>query len=83
MLILFKEEDIMKREVTNIKELENVVGGTIFFSEDHKTCGYFCTNQYSVNDFDAAIGFIREHSGQMSERNMLKKMEANGYITSL
>lgn len=73
----------MKREAINEKDLEKVVGGTIFFSEDHSTCGYFCDDQYEVNDFDACIDFIHANSGKMSERNMLKKMEAKGYISSL
>jgi len=73
----------MERKPINEQELEQVVGGTIMFSEDHTTCGYFCEDQYHVNNFAAAVEFIQKNYKKMSERSMLKKMVEAGYITAL
>lgn len=73
----------MKREMVNDNELEKVVGGTIIFSEDCSTCGYFCKDQYKVLDFDSAVDFILKNKGKMSERSMLSKMVTAGYLTEL
>ena len=73
----------MERKMINDVELEKVIGGTIIFSGDHTTCGYFCNDQYKVNDFTAAVAFIRANKGKMSERSMLNKMVEAGFISNL
>ena len=73
----------MAREMLNEMDVENVVGGSIVFSPDHKTCGLNCNNQCKVNNYSAAINYIREHNKEMSEGKMLKNMVALGYITKL
>lgn len=73
----------MERKKIDDEQLEGVVGGTIMFSEDRSTCGYFRTDQYRVNNFDAAVDFIRKNRGKMSENSMLKKMVQAGYLSNL
>ena len=73
----------MKRRIIEEKELEKVTGGTIIFSEDCSTCGYFCSDQYSVNDFDAAVDYILANKGKMSENSMLKNMVELGILDYL
>lgn len=73
----------MERKPINEVDLEKVVGGTIIFSGDHSTCGYFCNDQYKVNDFDAAVEFILNNKGKMSERSMLNQLVAAGILSNL
>lgn len=73
----------MERKPINEMDLEKVVGGTIMFSEDCSTCGYFCDNQYKVLNFDAALQYILDNKGKMSERNLLKKCVEAGYLANL
>lgn len=73
----------MDRKQVNETDLEQVVGGTIIFAPDHKTCGYFCNDQYKVKDYDAAIDYILKNKGKMSERSMLSKMVTAGILDNL
>lgn len=73
----------MEREKINDQELNSVVGGTIIFSPDHTTCGKNSSDQYKVLNFDAAIQYISEHRLEMTEKTMLRNMEAAGYLVSL
>lgn len=73
----------MAREMINDMDIENVVGGSIVFTPDHKTCGRNCNNQFQVNDYDAVIGFIAANYKTMGEKDMLRAMEAQGLLTRL
>jgi len=73
----------MARETINNTELEQVTGGSIVFTPDCTMCGYNCNNQFRVNDFDAALKYIKENKNTMDERSMLKAMMQMGYITRL
>lgn len=72
----------MAREIIN-NDIEKVVGGSIVFTSDHKTCGLNCNDQCKVNDYDAAIGYIRDNYLSMSEADMMRNMCSLGYITRL
>ena len=73
----------MERSPINEADLEKVVGGTIMFSPDHSTCGYFCDNQYKVLNYNDAINYMLANKGKMSERNLLKKCVEAGYLAEL
>ena len=73
----------MEREIIGDQIAEEVVGGSIVFTPDHKTCGLNCNNQCKVNDYNAVINYIREHNKEMSEGKMLKNMVAQGLLTKL
>jgi len=73
----------MAREMINDMDIENVVGGSIVFSTDHTTCGLNCNNQCKVNDFDGALQFIKDNYNTMSERDIMRNLVAQGYITRL
>ena len=73
----------MKRENIEEKLAEEVVGGSIVFTSDHKTCGLNCNNQCKVNDFDAALQYIRDHYDTMSEQDIMRNLVAQGLITRL
>ena len=73
----------MGRENIEEKLAEEVVGGSIVFTSDHKTCGLNCNNQCKVNDYNAAISFIAANYKTMTEAEMMRAMVANGYITRL
>lgn len=60
-----------------------VVGGSIVFSLDHTTCGYNCSDQCKVNDYDGAMKYIRDHYDTMSEKDILRNLVAKGLITRL
>ena len=73
----------MAREMINDMDIENVVGGSIVFSTDHTTCGLNCNDQCKVNDFDAALQFIKDNYSTMSEKDIMRNLVARGYITRL
>lgn len=73
----------MAREMIEGNDLEKVVGGTISFNEDCSTCGYFCNDQYKVNNFSAVLDYINNNKGKMSERKMLSNMVAAGLLSNL
>lgn len=73
----------MAREVINDNTVKDVVGGSIVFTTDHKYCGLNCNNQCVVNDYDAAIDFIKENYLNMKEADMMRKMVSLGYITRI
>ncbi|MBR4333745.1 MAG: hypothetical protein IKP72_13775 [Clostridia bacterium] len=73
----------MAREMINEMDVEKVVGGSIIFSPDHTTCGLNCNNQCKVNNFSAALNYIKENKNTLTEREMLKNMVSLGYITRL
>ena len=73
----------MAREMINDKDIEQVVGGSIVFSTDHTTCGLNCNNQCKVNDYNAALKFIKENYYTMSEKDIMRNLVAKGYITRL
>ncbi|MBR3105718.1 MAG: hypothetical protein IKH30_00885 [Clostridia bacterium] len=73
----------MAREMINEQDIENVVGGSIVFSPDHKTCGLNCNNQCKVNNYGGALNYISEHYQTMSEQEMMRNMCAQGLITRL
>ena len=73
----------MEREHIADQDMEDVVGGSIVFTTDHTKCGLNCNNQCKVNDYSAAISFIAENYKTMTEKEMMKKMLALGYISRL
>ena len=73
----------MARELINDADVEKVSGGSIVFSTDHKTCGYNCSDQCKVNDYDGAMKYIRDHYDTMSEKDILRNLVAKGLITRL
>lgn len=73
----------MEREKINETTAEQVNGGTISFNEDCTTCGYFCNDQYKVNNFEAVLSYIEKNKGKMSERKMLSNMVASGLLSNL
>ena len=73
----------MAREMINENDIEKVVGGSIVFTPDHKTCGLNNNSQAKVNDYDACISYIRDNYETMSEADMLRNMAAQGLITRL
>ena len=73
----------MKRENIEEKLAEEVVGGSIVFTSDHKTCGLNCNNQCKVNDYDAVIAFIQQNYKTMTEKEMMKSLIAQGLLTRL
>ena len=73
----------MKREQIEEQLTEEVVGGTIVFTPDHTMCGLNCNNQCIVNDFGAALQYIRDNKYTMKEAEMMRAMVALGYITRI
>ena len=73
----------MKRENIEEKLVEEVVGGSIVFTPDHKTCGLNRNDQCKVNDYDAVIAFIKANYKTMTEADMMRSMVAQGLITRL
>lgn len=73
----------MERIELNDQALDSVAGGSIIFSSDRTTCGLNCNGQCRVNDYDACVAFIRENMYNMSEKELMRGMAANGYITRL
>ncbi len=71
----------MGREMINDMDIENVVGGSIIFTTDHKTCGLNCNNQFQVNDYGAVISYIRANYKTMKEIDMLRNLLAQGLIS--
>ncbi len=60
-----------------------VIGGSIIFTTDHKTCGLNCNNQFKVNDYGAIISYIAANYKTMKEIDMLRNLLAQGLITKL
>ena len=73
----------MEREKLNDIDTEEVVGGSIVFNGDHTTCGRNCNNQYKVLDYTAVDQFIKANCTKMSEKQMLSKMVAAGWLVNL
>jgi len=73
----------MERENIGDQLAGGVIGGSIVFSADHTTCGLNRNDQCKVNDFDAALQFIREHYNTMSEKDIMRSLVAQGLITRL
>ena len=73
----------MEREIISENDAELVTGGSIVFNADHTTCGRNCNNQYKVLDYSKVHKFIVENCTKMSEKQMLNKMVANGWLVSL
>lgn len=73
----------MGRRIIEDQVADEVVGGSIIFTEDHKYCGLNCTNQCKVNNYDACIKFISDNYEDMKEGEMLKQMCSLGYLTKL
>ena len=73
----------MAREMINETDIEKVVGGSIVFTPDHKTCGLNRNDQCKVNDYNAVIAFIRANYETMTERDMMRSLVAQGLITRL
>ena len=73
----------MERDKIGDQIADEVTGGSIVFTPDHKTCGRNCNNQFQVNDYDAVISFIAENYKTMREKDMLRAMEAQGLLTRL
>ena len=73
----------MAREMINEMDVEKVVGGSIVFTPDHKTCGLNRNDQCKVNNYDAVIAFIRANYETMSERDMMRSLVAQGLLTRL
>ena len=73
----------MSRINVSDQMVEDVVGGSIVFSADKKTCGLNCTDQFAVNDLTAIIQYIDKNKATMTEREMLKAMMGLGLITRL
>ena len=73
----------MAREILNENDVDQVVGGSIVFTPDHKTCGLNCNNQCKVNDYDAVIAFIKANYKTMTEADMMRSLVAQGLITRL
>lgn len=73
----------MAREILNENDMDQVVGGSIVFTPDHKTCGLNRNDQCKVNDYNAAISFIAANYKTMTEAEMMRAMVAKGYITRL
>lgn len=64
----------------NDADLENVVGGSIFFNEDHTMCGRNCDNQYKVLDFDKALSYAQKNVSNKPEKQVLQEMLDLKYI---
>ncbi|MBR4333744.1 MAG: hypothetical protein IKP72_13770 [Clostridia bacterium] len=73
----------MEREIIGDQIAEEVNGGSIIFNPEHTTCGLNCNNQCKVNDFNAALQYIKDNKNTLTEREMLKNMVSLGYITRL
>ena len=73
----------MERKMINDEDLKDVVGGSIMISEDGKTCGRNCNNQYKVLNLDAIVKFVRENKTKMPEKKMMTEMLKKGYIADL
>ncbi|MBR0228355.1 MAG: hypothetical protein IJQ62_08400 [Clostridia bacterium] len=73
----------MAREMLNEMDVDKVVGGSIVFTPDHKTCGRNCNNQFKVNNYSAVINYISANYKTMTEKEMLKNMAAQGLLTRL
>ena len=73
----------MERKTIGDQIAEEVIGGSIVFTPDHKYCGLNCNNQCTVNDYDACIAFIKANYQTMTEKDMMRSMAAQGLITRL
>ncbi len=73
----------MGREVINDLDLDNVTGGSIIFNGDHTTCGRKNNAEYKVLNYSAADKFIKDNCTKMSEKDMIKKMVAAGYLAPM
>ena len=73
----------MAREMIDEMDVEKVVGGSIVFNGSHTTCGYNRNDQYKVNDYSAAMQYLKENYGKMSEKKLLSNLASMGYISSL
>lgn len=73
----------MERENIGDQIAEEVIGGSIVFTPDHKTCGRNCNNQFKVNNYSAVINYISANYKTMTEKEMLKNMAAQGLLTRL
>ena len=73
----------MERENIGDQLAGEVVGGSIIFTTDHTKCGLNCNNQCKVNDFDAAVQYIKDHYDTMTEKDIMRNLVALGYITRL
>lgn len=71
----------MARTEINEELLESISGGSIGVSPDLKTCGYNCTNQYTINDLNAMIQYVSANKYSMNEPTMLQNMLGLGYIS--
>jgi len=73
----------MERKNIDDQMAGEVIGGSIVFTTDHTQCGLNCNNQCKVNDFDGALQYIKDHYDTMSERDIMRNLVAQGYITRL
>ena len=73
----------MERENIGDQMAGEVIGGSIVFTTDHTQCGLNCNNQCKVNDFDAALQYIKDHYNTQSEKDIMRSLVALGYITRL
>ena len=73
----------MERKNIDDQLAEAVNGGSIIFSTDHTTCGLNRDNQCKVNDYDKALQYVLDHYDTMSEKDIMRKLVALGYITKL
>lgn len=73
----------MGRQMLNDNDIEKVVGGSIMFNDDCTTCGRNCTDQYKVLDLNAVIAYVNANKKNMSEKQMLNNMVAQGLLASL
>lgn len=70
-------------KMLNDEELDNVSGGSIVFNGDCTMCGYNCNNQCMVNDLDSVVKYIDENKYTMTEKQMMREMIAQGWLTYL
>lgn len=73
----------MAMKMLNDEDLDNVSGGSIVFTTDGTRCGLNCNDQFMVNDFNSVISFIGENKYTMTEREMLKAMYDQGWLTRI
>lgn len=73
----------MERKMINDTQLDDVVGGSIMFSDDHTTCGRNCTNKYKVLNYSAVLQYIGKNKMDMTEKEMLQNMVAAGLLAKL
>lgn len=65
----------------NINELDKVTGGSICVSNDYKTCGYNCNNQFYINDYAQFKSYVAAHAFDMTEPAMLRHALSEGWIS--